>query len=188
LVEDVIHFCYLPRIDPRKERNTMKCTLFILPLAIAGLAQAQLKVGGAGKCRKPESLQTVEVGDRPGHMLLVMKYSCTWMTPVEMAGVKAKSYTAAISSDAMGQRSQDRGYVVVTMENGDKAFVRVQGTGMATEKGPHSGEGTWAYTGGTGTLKGLKGKGTYKSSGATADSTDDQIEGEYTLPEKAKKD
>ena len=47
----------------------------------------------------------------------------------------------------------------------------------------NSSEGTWSYTGGTGKLKGLKGKGTYKASGATADTTEDQVEGEYTLLE-----
>ena len=51
------------------------------------------------------------------------------------------------------------------------------------EVGDRAGEGTWSFTGGTGKLKGLKGKGTFKSSGATADATEDQVEGEYTLPE-----
>ena len=170
-------------------RNTLILTMAIA--AWAGVAQAQTKISGAGKCGKPESQQAVEVGDRPGHMLVVMKYSCTWPTAIEMAGEKAKRYTAAITADVTGEKSQDRGYVVVTMENGDKAFVRIQGSGMAKGNGAHSGEGTWSYAGGTGKFKGLKGKGTYKSSGATADTTDDQIEGEYMLPEaapKAKKD
>jgi hypothetical protein len=110
---------------------------------------------------------------------------------MEMAGLKSTTYTAAVTSDVNGAKSQDRGYVVMTMDNGDKAFVRFQGAGTSNPGGAHSGEGTWSYTGGTGKLKGLKGKGTYKGSGASADVTEDQVEGEYTLPEagaKAKKD
>ena len=98
-----------------------------------------------------------------------------------MAGLKGKSYTGTLISDAMGEKSQDRGYVVITMDC-DKGFVRVtQGTGMATKDGKITGEGSWVYTGGTGKLKGLTGKGTYKTSG-TMDSSEDQIECEYFLP------
>ena len=98
---------------------------------------------------------------------------------------------AAITSDSNGEKSQERGYVVIAMDNGDKAFVRFTGAGTSTKDGKMAGEGTWSYTGGTGKLRGLTGKGTYKSSG-TMDSAEDQIEGEYSLPvpgaSKAKKD
>ena len=156
-------------------------TLFTLGLCAAvcaGLAAAQTKISGTGKCEKPEAQHAVEVGDKPGHMVILIKQSCAWTAPIEMEGVKAKSYVGVMTSDASGGKSQDRGYVVVTMENGDKAFVRiVSGTSMLDKDGnPVSGEGTWAYTGGTGKFKGLKGKGTYKANGA-----EDMIEGEYTL-------
>ena len=165
--------------------------LSCLLAACAGAALAQTKISGTGTCGKPDDSHAIEVGDRAKHMLVVTKDSCTWTTPMEMAGLKSKTYDGAITSDVTGERSQDRGYVVMTMDNGDKAFVRFQGAGTSKPGGAHSGEGTWSYTGGTGKLKGLKGKGTYKSTGASADVTEDQVEGEYTLPEagaKAKKD
>ncbi len=157
--------------------------LVTIGLCLAAAAAAQTKISGTGKCGKPEAQQAIEVGDRPGHMLVIVKQTCTWTTPIEMAGVKAKSYTAAIASDATGQKGMDRGYVVVTMENGDKAFVKINsGTSMMSKDGkPESDEGTWSYTGGTGKLKGLKGKGTYKGK-AAGDAFEDTIEGEYTLP------
>jgi hypothetical protein len=165
--------------------------LSFLLTACAGAALAQTKISGTGKCGKADEEHAIEVGDRPGHVLVVVKDSCTWTTPMEMAGLKSKTYTGVITSDAAGGKSQDRGYVVMIMDNGDKAFVHFQGTGATKAGGAHSGEGTWSYTGGTGKLKGLKGKGTYKSEGATADASEDQVEGEYSLPEpaaKAKKD
>ena len=39
------------------------------------------------------------------------KNACTWSMPIEMAGLKSKSYVAAITSDVMGEKSQDKGYV-----------------------------------------------------------------------------
>jgi hypothetical protein len=115
-------------------------------------------------------------------VLAIVKQACTWTTPIEMAGVKAKSYTAVISSDASGGKSTDRGYVIVAMENGDQAFVRVNSgiSVMAKDGSPLSDEGTWSYAGGTGKFKGLKGKGTYKGK-AAADGFEDQIEGEYMI-------
>jgi hypothetical protein len=44
------------------------------------------------------------------------------------------------------------------MENGDKFYSRNQGS-IATNEPV---QGTWTFTGGTGNLKGIKGKGTYK--------------------------
>lgn len=155
--------------------------------ACAGAALGQTKISGTGKCGKADPSNAMEVGDRPGHVLVVAKQTCTWTTPMEMAGLKSTTYFAAVTSDVTGGKSQDRGYVVMTMDNGDKAFVRFQGAGASTAGGVHSGEGTWSYTGGTGKLKGLKGKGTFKSSGTSADVSEDQVEGEYSLPEPAAK-
>ena len=157
--------------------------LVTIGLCLAAAAVAQTKISGTGKCGKPDNQQAIEVGDRPGHVLAMAKQTCSWTAPIEMAGVKAKSYTGTIMSDISGQKSVDHGYVVVTMENGDKAFVRVnQGTSTMGKDGkPESDEGTWTYIGGTGKFKGLKGKGTYKGK-ASGDSFEDQIEGEYTLP------
>lgn len=158
----------------------MKRILFCL-FACAAVAGAQTKTTGTGKCGKPDSQQAVEVGDRANHSLVVVKQSCTWITPMEMAGLKSTTYTLSVVSDASGDRSQDRGYVVIVMDNGDKAFVRFQGASASKGGAPQSDEGTWSYTGGTGKLKGIKGKGTYKGK-AAADAFEDQVEGEYILP------
>jgi hypothetical protein len=157
--------------------------LVTIGLCLAAAAAAQTKVSGTGKCGQPEKQESIEVGDRPGHMLLIVKQACTWTEEFEMAGVKGKSYVGSIVSDISGQKAMDRGYVVVTMENGDKAFVRInQGTSTMSKDGkPVSGEGTWSYTGGTGKFKGITGKGTYKSK-PVEDGVEDVIEGEYSLP------
>ncbi len=162
---------------------TKQAASFLLGICLAaGVGAAQEKFSGAGKCGKPDKQEMVDVGDRPGHVVAITKTSCTWSTPYEMAGVKAKSYVGVIVSDMNGEKSQDHGYVVVTMDNGDKAFVRINsGTATNTKDGKMTGEGSWVYTGGTGKLRGLKGKGTYKTTG-TQDSSEDQVEGDWMLP------
>jgi hypothetical protein len=147
----------------------------------ATMATAQTKISGDGKCGKPDQQQSMDVGDRAGHALALVKFSCTWTTPLEMAGLKSKDYTGTVSSDESGEKGQNRGYVVITMDNGDKAFIRFTGSGTTAKDGASTGEGTWSYTGGTGKLKGLTGKGTYKSTG-NADGAQDHVEGEYTAP------
>ncbi len=142
---------------------------------------AQTKLTGDGKCGKPDKQESIDVGDHAGHALVLVKFSCTWTNPYDMAGLKSKDYTGTVTSDVSGGKGQERGYVVVTMDNGDKAFIRFTGIGTTAKDGASAGEGTWSYTGGTGKLKGLTGKGTYKSSG-NAEATEDHVEGEYALP------
>jgi hypothetical protein len=51
-----------------------------------------------------------------------------------------------------------------------------------SKEGNLTGDGTWSFTGGTGKLKGLKGKGTYKDSGTPDGKLEAQLEGDYSLP------
>jgi hypothetical protein len=154
---------------------------FTLVAITAAVAAGQTKITGDGKCGKPDQQQSIDVGDRVGHALALVKVSCAWTKPLEMAGLKSKDYSPSFTSDVSGEKSQDRGYVVVTMDNGDKVFLRFSGSGATAKDGTSTGEGTWTYTGGTGKLKGITGKGTYRGTG-NADGLQDHVEGEYTLP------
>ncbi|MFC5863456.1 hypothetical protein ACFPT7_14215 [Acidicapsa dinghuensis] len=156
--------------------------LAVLLAALATSALAQTQFSASSKCAKPDNSQSIEVGDHPGHMLVIEKSSCTWSAPVEMGGFKSTGYTSVDTVDAKGATYQVHGYAVLTMESGDKVFARYSGTG--TMKGDiAAAEGTWSYTGGTGKFKGLKGNGTYKGSGASDGSNETQLQGEYSLPE-----
>ena len=129
--------------------------LTVLLAAFAGSAVAQTQISATSKCAKPDASQSIEVGDHPGHTLVIEKATCTWNAPLEMAGLKSTGYTSADAVDVTGAKFQVRGYAVMTMDNGDKAYVRYQGAATATEQAG-TGEGTWSYTGGTGKLKRLR--------------------------------
>lgn len=163
----------------------MKCKLLCLAVlaGFAGSAIAQTPVSGALKCPKADPSYTVEVGDQAGHVLILEKGPCTWSTQLEIAGLKSTAYSGADTVDVFGPKGQARGYSVATMDNGDKVFIRYQGTGTVSKDGNLAGQGTWSFTGGTGKLKGLKGKGTYKNSATPDGNAEAQLEGDYSLPE-----
>lgn len=171
---------------PLSKRLKMKHTTLTVYLSLcAGLAGAQTKQLGVGTC-SPNALflQMVDVGDRDGHLIRVSKRACTWSTPLEMAGLKSKDSTVVLIVDLVGRDSHGRGYVVITMENGDNAYVSFTGTGVQAAQAGESdmGKGTWNYTGGTGQLSGLKGKGTYKVA-----NKEERLEGVWSVPRRQKK-
>jgi hypothetical protein len=143
---------------------------------------AQTKISGTVQCSKPDEQHALEVGDRPHHSLVVAKSKCTWTKPMEIAGTKSKEDHGAGFDDITGNQSHGYGYVVNTWANGDKSYARTHGS--ATLKGGtiESAEGTWSFTGGTGKLKGIKGKGTYQGKGASDGSVTYVVEGECELP------
>jgi hypothetical protein len=80
-----------------------------------------------------------------------------------------------------GNTSQDQGWDVTTMANGDKLFVRDSGTTKMKDNMPESIMGKWNFTGGTGKFKGVKGGGAFKGAGNPDGSVTINVEGEYTI-------
>lgn len=62
--------------------------------------------------------------------------------------------------------------------------MRFQGANTVKNGAIQSSQGTWSFTGGTGKLKGIKGKGTYKGTGTADGGVTYEVEGEYELPKK----
>ena len=160
-------------------RLAFVCAAALLPAASAG---AQTKLSGTLTCAKPDPQTALPVGDHDGHALVVMKSKCTWTKPLEVAGSQAKSGDDTTFSDVDGTRSRDSGYHLTTMTSGDTFEVRFSGTTVSTKDGKvQTQSGTWSFVRGTGKLKGITGKGTYKGTGGPDDSVISDIEGEYQL-------
>jgi len=155
---------------------------FVVVLSAATAVLAQTKISGTVKCSKPDEQHGLEVGDRPGHSLTIAKGKCTWTKSLEIAGTKSKDDVGTSFGDVTGNKSQEHGYVVNTWANGDKSYVRTQGSATLKEGTIESADGTWNFTGGTGKLKDIKGKGTYKGKGAPDGTVSYEVEGEYELP------
>jgi hypothetical protein len=160
----------------------MKVRFTLVSLAALGLAatlSAQTKISGTAAC-KADPMTPAEVGDAPGHALAVSKASCTW-TGLEMAGSAAKDGVSVATVDIHGNNSMSRGYHTGTLANGDKWTCSFQGKGVSKDGKPVGDSGTWAFTSGTGKLKGIKGKGTFKGTPNADGTMSYAIEGEYSV-------
>lgn len=153
--------------------------LFFLVLLLATFARAQTRISGTAQCGKPQQQLSIEVGDRPNHSFAISKSTCTWTKPLEIAGAKSKEDVITSFSEIDGTSARDRGYVVQTLESGDKVFVAFEGTATLKD-GTSEPKGKWHFSQGTGKLKGIKGQGTYKGKGG-AQGVVYEVEGDYRL-------
>jgi hypothetical protein len=143
-------------------------------------ASAQTKISGTAQFGKPDPQHMVPVGDRPDHSLGVEQLKCTWTKPMEIEGAKSKDGVSTETVDISGNSARARGFHVSTVDSGDKYFVWYQGTATTKDGALVDQKGTWGFTGGTGKLKGIKGKGTYTCT-ASGDGVSCEIEGDYQL-------
>ncbi|MCX6619376.1 MAG: hypothetical protein NTZ98_25185 [Acidobacteria bacterium] len=155
--------------------------VFLVVLALAALAAAQTKFSGAGQCGKVEKEYKIEVGDRPGHAFTIAQGKCTY-TKGEIAGIQVKEEVWTGSGELSGNTIRVRFSSFLALTNGEKAYVRGDGTTTLKDGVPQTEEGKWTYAGGAGKLKGLKGKGTYKVKYAADGTSTFEAEGEYELP------
>jgi hypothetical protein len=160
-----------------------------LALLFASAVAAQTKVAGKMQCPKPEVVGTAEAGDQAGHRLTLERNTCPWSTPMEMMGEKSKDGTYVAFSENSPTRASTNGTYVGNMDNGDKFYLSFHWAVVKDGKSKSWIEhvkGTWVFTGGTGKLKGISGKGTYT---ASEDETGGVVsmEGEYAVPAAAPK-
>ena len=161
-------------------RNCMILLGLVVGTTSTGVAQTA--ISGTVQCGKPDTAYSLPVGDSPDHAFGISKVKCTWTKPLEVAGLQTKEDEITGFSEITGNTAAGRSYVVGTASNGDKMFVRPQGKSVLKGGALQSATGTWTYTGGTGKLKGLTGKGTYKCTGNADGTSTCEIEGTYQLP------
>jgi hypothetical protein len=144
-------------------------------------ALAQTKVTGTHVCSKPDPQHMVPAGDRADHNFAVEQLKCNHTKPMEIGGDKAKDGVATDAAEVNGNKSRFHGVYVMTMQSGDKAFLPYQGNGTSKDGKPVDSKGTFSFASGTGKLKGIKGKGTFKCT-PSGDGWSCDTEGEYELP------
>ncbi len=160
--------------------KTRFISLVLFGMLVAASLSAQTKTSGTATC-KSDPASPVALTDRPNHSFLVGRAQCTW-AGFEVAGLQSKEGISTDLDEISGDTMTLRGYHVATMSNGDKTVAKYTGSGKLKDGKPVSGGGTWSYTSGTGKLKGIKGKGTFKGTAGADGIFTYQIEGEYSLP------
>ena len=167
-------------------RTTILPACALVALVTTGAAQTPMKLSGKMECAAPDPNHVVPVADTAKHALSLSAAKCTWSEGT-IGGQPLKDENDAIASDATGNTSHDRGYGVGSVGNGDKYFVHFKGTTTLKDGAPVSSDCTWKFTGGTGKLDGIKGKGTCKGTFRPDGKVAWNIEGEYKLAAPAGK-
>ena len=155
------------------------CASAFFVLAVAS-AQAQAVPTTAGKCSKPDLIQTVPAGDKDGHMFMIQSGKCTTTSAVN--GVKSKEGVFAEHDDAMGTHLRGWGVYVETFESGDKIFYNYQTTATTKDNAIVTGSNKYQVTGGTGKMKGMKGSGGCTLKGTADGGLDYSCTGEWVMP------
>ena len=146
----------------------------------AVVASGQTKISGTAQFGKPDPQHMIPVGDRPDHSLGVEQLKCTWTKPMEIEGAKSKDGVSTETVDISGNTARARGFHVSTVDSGDKYFVWYQGTATTKDGALVSQKGNWGFTGGSGKLKGIKGKGTFTCT-PSGDGDTCEVEGDYQI-------
>jgi hypothetical protein len=158
----------------------------VLLLLAPGMAAAQKKISGTSHCGKAEQQQSIPVGDTPDHAFSISKVKCSWPKPLEIAGLKTTEDEITGFTEVSGNSANQRMFLVGTMSNGDKMYVRPTGRVTFKDGAPQTSTGTFKYTGGTGKLQGIKGKGTYRCEFGADGTPTCNVEGHYEIPEGKK--
>ncbi len=154
--------------------------LFLGVLVAVNLSAAT--ASGTAACKPdPASPAPVAVSDMPNHALAVSRAQCTW-TGFTVAGQPSKDGVSTALVEIIGEMSASNGYHVATTATGDTTTAKFSGKGTVKDGKIVSDGGTWTYTSGTGKLKGITGKGTYKGTPNADGTMTYQVDGEYTLP------
>ena len=162
--------------------KTRSGSLLFLSLLVAVPLSAATKASGTATCKMdPASPPPVAVSDQPNHALAVGKAHCTW-TGFSVAGQAYKDGVSTSLNEVVGERSSATGYHVATTTTGDTATAKFEGIGTLKDGKNVTDGGTWSFTGGTGKLKGITGKGTYTGTASPDGSMTYKVDGEYTLP------
>src|SRR5713101_4773767 len=159
--------------------HRMFIAIAVVCFAVAAAA-AQTKVSGTAQCGKPDPQHLIPVGDLPDHSLVLEQAKCTYTKPMEIEGAKSTEGVSTATNDVSGDNFRARGFHVATMDSGDKFFVWFLGAGTSKDGALQSQKGTWGFTGGSGKLKGIKGKGTFTCA-PSGDGIACDVEGEYQL-------
>ncbi|HEX7424121.1 MAG TPA: hypothetical protein VF311_09600 [Terriglobales bacterium] len=164
--------------------RSLLCLAALSLLFGSPLMQAQVKGSftETSVCGNSSVHQTVLINDDRQHSVSLDQRPCTSKAPIEIGGLTGTEYISYGVDDVQNQHAVDRGYVVGTMKNGDRYFLRYEGTATMNGSIPDHLEGKWTFTGGSGRLKQLQGSGTYTARPTLDGGMEFIIQGNYELP------
>jgi hypothetical protein len=146
------------------------------------LLMAAEKASGTVVCAKPEKQTNIDVPDQPGHVYSISQAKCSWTKPMEIGDTKHNAGVATGFDEINGTSAKGHGSYVDTLANGDTASYTYMSTATLKDGVLQTATDTWTLVGVAGKLKGAKGHGTCKGTGAADGTVTWECEGTYDVP------
>ncbi len=121
---------------------------------------AWTRMSGTAVCDPPSQEHALPVEGRPHHSYVVNQVKCTWTKPWVVRGLASTEGVGTGVVEDHGGVSFSSGTFVDTMENGDRGYYDYSFKTKSKDGKPTISGHKWELLGGTGKLKGAKGKGT----------------------------
>ena len=129
--------------------------------------------------------QQVAVGDRPGHVLLLMESHGTNRNTGPARWMEGSTLVSSGTADLVAGTGPHQGYII-EIENGDTSYVRWSGrvtTTLTDGKAPMTSfEGRWTKTGGSGRFTDATGAGSYRGQFTSPTQYTTEWSGEVEVP------
>ena len=133
------------------------------PFEVIGIelknSSAWTRMSGTTVCDPPSQEHALPVEGRPHHSYVVNQVKCTWTKPWVVRGLASTEGVGTGVVEDHGSVSFSSGTYVDTMVNGDRGYYDYSFKTKTKEGKPTISGHKWELLGGTGKLKGAKGKG-----------------------------
>ncbi len=122
--------------------------------------KAWKRMSGTAVCDPPSQEHALPVEGRPHHSYVINQVKCTWTKPWVVRGLASTEGVGTGVVEDHGSVSFSSGTFVDTMVNGDRGYYDYSFKTKTKDGKPTISGHKWELLGGTGKLKGAKGKGT----------------------------
>jgi len=148
-------------MEPAKHRgeNTSDQPFELILVEIKA-TKAWKRMSGTTVCDPPSQEHAIPVEGRPHHSYVVNQVKCTWTKPWVVRGLASTEGVGTGVVEDHGNVSFSSGTFVDTMVNGDRGYYDYSFKTKTKDGKPTISGHKWELLGGTGKLKGVKGKGT----------------------------
>jgi hypothetical protein len=117
-----------------------------------------------------------------GAAAVVAQEKCSWTLPVQIGNDIATDGVNTLNLTVNGSQSSDTGTHTSNTNTSDQFTLSFTGTSLLDGGETRSRQGTWKFTGATGSLKGITGTGTYTAAVKAEGGISYDLEGNYQLP------